>query len=147
MLLKDIMSRDVTTIDSEATIREAAQTMKAHDVGFLPVLHESVCAGVITDRDIVVRVIADGLDPNTTTVAMVMSHGVPTAERHQLRGNASVAALHEDATVEDAVDLMNKLDVQRLAVYDTEEHVIGIISRHDLASPAEPTTRQVHQAI
>jgi CBS domain-containing protein len=141
MFIRDVMTRGVTMIDMDTSITEAARLMREAHVGFLPVLEEHVCAGVLTDRDIVLRVVAEGRDPGATTAAMVMSHGVPTPDRHELGGNMSVAALYEDVSVDEAIDVMNKLDVQRILVYDGSEQIIGVVSRHDLPCVA----REMHE--
>jgi CBS domain-containing protein len=122
-LLKDIMTESPETIAPEASLRNAAETMRDCDTGFLPVVSEGSIEGVITDRDIVVRAIADGLDPDETAVSDVM-----TEEYHSLL---------EDQTVDEALDLMEAQEVRRVLVLDRSENIVGVVSLGDLAVRTE----------
>ena len=135
MVVRDIMTETVAVIDVDTTIHDAAVVMKDFGVGFLPVLHEDVCAGVLTDRDIVCRVIAEDLDPHDTTAAMVLSTGLSKVVDRDTAGNAVVASVAEDAPVETALELMDQLNVHRLAVHDDNYTMIGVVSRHDIRRP------------
>src|SRR6476659_3581917 len=73
MRVDDVMTRDVVTVPIEATIAEAAELMKKHDIGFLPVVADDILIGVVTDRDLVVRGICERADPYLTPVRYVMS--------------------------------------------------------------------------
>lgn len=131
MLLKDVMSSTVKTIPSSASVRDAARAMVGSDVGFLLVIHEDVCAGVLTDRDIVVRVVASDRDPARTYVAEVMSRSAPGAD---LENNMSdrIASLPEDTPVDQAIQFMDDRQVRRVAVHDHELRIVGVVSRADL---------------
>ena len=76
MRLSEILSRDVETLPPDATIREAAQRMRSLDVGAMPVCDGSHLLGMITDRDITIRAIADGRDPAQTPVKDAMTPNV-----------------------------------------------------------------------
>ncbi|MBX3442111.1 MAG: CBS domain-containing protein [Planctomyces sp.] len=134
-------------IDSSATVEEAARQMAASDIGFLPVVHESVCAGAVTDRDLVTRVLAAGLDPKTTLVREVMSHPVRKADAAREGGVAGLISISADAPLDEALARMNERNVTRLAVHDENQRLIGIISRSDAPAfrpedaAAPPVTR------
>jgi len=136
MLLKEIMTPVVDTIDSEASVAEAARVMESRDVGFLPITLEGVCAGAITDRDIVTRVIAKGLDPATTLVREIMSHRLRAEEPNGRETNAGLISLPDHADVDEAIQVMDEQNVRRIAVHDRDYRIIGVVSRADL-----PTNR------
>lgn len=118
MKLKDIMSRDVQSVLPGATLREAATTMRELDVGALPVCDGTRISGMITDRDIVVRGLANG-HGERATVAEVMTPGVVWS--------------YEDDAVETAAKLMQERQIRRMPVLDREKRLVGIVSLGDLA--------------
>jgi CBS domain-containing protein len=132
MLVSDLMTHTVATIDVDTTVRDAAEMMRDFDIGFLPVTHEEVCAGVLTDRDIVLRVVAEGLDPTTTTAGMILPGGITRIAGRDLAGSAAVASVPQDATAEEALQRMEDLGIHRLAVHNDELTIIGVISLTDL---------------
>ncbi|HTL46467.1 MAG TPA: CBS domain-containing protein [Verrucomicrobiae bacterium] len=120
MKLKELMTTHVQTIEPEATLQEAAEEMRNWDVGALPVCDKANTAiGFITDRDIVVRAIAKGLDPVKTQVKEVMS--------------AEVLSCPASYDLERAVGIMKEKRVRRMIVTDTNNSPIGMISLGDLA--------------
>lgn len=135
-LIRDVMTHTVWTIDTTATVREAAQLMAAKDIGFLPVIHERSSAGVLTDRDIVVRVVAEGLDPDRTYVGSVLSADRGSGGAVAEPRNASVASLDEDTPLEEAVRYMDEKNVRRVIVHDKDYRIIGVVSRADLPEVA-----------
>src|SRR5580658_4755171 len=100
MQVCQIMSTDLQFTTPQSTVREAAVKMRAFDVGVLPVCQGSRLVGIVTDRDITVRVAAVGLPPTVVTVDEAMT-GHPTA-------------CHETDDVTDAAKLMEELQVRRL---------------------------------
>jgi CBS domain-containing protein len=120
MRVEDLMSHVVAAIAADATLRQAATQMKSHDVGWLPVLNSREVIGVVSDRDIVVRAVASGLDPEATRVKEVMTP-VPFWCAF-------------DATVEGAAEFMAKQKVRRLLVADHRKQPVGVISLGDLAA-------------
>jgi CBS domain-containing protein len=136
-IVSDFMSRDVATVESTASVRQAAQLMAKHDVGFLPVLHESVAAGVVTDRDIVVRAIAQNLDLDATSVGAILS--TETKPRHEGADEitSGIGTLLEDTPIETAVRFMDERGIRRAAVHDRDFRLVGVISRADLPSTCE----------
>lgn len=119
MLLKDVMTRDPRNIRPDATLQEAAETMKALDVGALPVCANDHLIGMITDRDITIRAVAGGCDPRGTPVWEAMSD--------------KLVFCYEDDTVESAAKLMEEKQIRRLPVFDRNHRLTGIVSLGDLA--------------
>ncbi len=117
------MSSPLETINAEATITNAAEKMKSFDIGVLPVMNEDEVVGIITDRDIVVRVIAEGLDPQSTQVKRAMT--------------TEIFSCPEDMDIEDAAKLMEDRQVHRLLVLGEEGAVTGILSIGDIARKTE----------
>jgi CBS domain-containing protein len=116
--ISEVMSSDVQTISPDATIEEAAQEMRDGDFGLVPVAEDEELLGVITDRDIAVRAVAEGRDPSTL-VREIMSEEVVWAG--------------EDDSVEDAARIMSDHQIRRLPVVDAEQHLVGIVSLGDFA--------------
>jgi len=120
----DIMSRDVTVIREEESVRTAAERLAGEDVGALPICdREQNIKGMLTDRDIVVRVVARGKDPAQTT-ARELEMG-------------EVVTVRPDDSIERAEDLMAQHQVRRLPVVENGK-VVGMISQADIARNAPP---------
>lgn len=119
MQLKDLMTPNVEVVRPDTPLREAAERMRELNVGVMPVVEGERLVGILTDRDIAVRAVADGDDPNTTSVVDVMSR--------------DVAFCYEDQALEEAADLMEQLQVRRLPILDRADQLVGIISLGDLA--------------
>jgi CBS domain-containing protein len=118
---REIMSPEVEFARREDTIRDAARKMAQFDVGALPVCNEERrIDGMITDRDIAVRVVAEGRDPNETRVGDV-------------QGQEEVVTIGADDSVEEALKTMQRYAVRRLPVIDGHE-VVGMVSQADLAT-------------
>lgn len=119
MQIKDLMTRDVGLIDPARTISEASRMMKDDDVGVLPVAEDDRLVGMISDRDIVVRAVADGKDPAATPVRDAMS------ER--------ILCCYEDQSPEDVAANMGENRVRRLPVLNHDKRLVGIVSLGDLS--------------
>lgn len=130
MMVRDIMSTEVTALAPTATIAEVAQTMRYLDVGSIPLVERGRLVGVITDRDIVVRVVADGLDPHLETAELYMTRSPITAA--------------PDWTAEQAQQVMAREQIRRLPVVDGE-HLVGYLALGDLA--AQGKDRQVGETL
>jgi len=122
MTIQDIMTRDVITVPSSMTIAEVARTMRHSDVGSLPVVDDGKLVGVITDRDIVTRVVAEGRDPQ-----------VEQAQDY-LTSDLVVAA--PDWSIERASQIMAREQIRRLPVVDGGV-LVGYIALADLAATDE----------
>lgn len=120
MKLKQIMTNNIATIHLEDTVEAAARIMRDRDVGFLPVYEGNELVGVLSDRDIVVRCIAEGLSAN--------------AKLSQLLVTSPAISCFEDQSVEDAAQLMYKNQVRRLVILDRKtKQLVGVVSLGDLA--------------
>jgi len=113
------MSVDPICIASTQSVSDAARQMSNNDVGAVIVEDADKVAGILTDRDIAVRVVAEGLDPSATTAADVCTR--------------DVVALSPDDDLDRAVDLMRSQAVRRLLVLDSKQRAVGILSLGDLA--------------
>lgn len=120
----DIMSKDVTVIREDETVREAAERLAKDDIGVLPICDEQKqIRGVLTDRDIVVHVVARGMDPATTR-ARDMEQG-------------ELITLRPDDSIQHACDLMAQYKVRRLPVVDNGR-IVGMVSQADVAKSVSP---------
>ena len=119
MLLRDMMSARVEDIPADATLMQAAEMMKQLDIGAIPVRENDRLIGMITDRDITVRAVAEGRDPKQVPVRDAMSR--------------DVWFCYEDQSVESAARLMEEKQIRRLPVFDRTERAVGIVSLGDLA--------------
>jgi CBS domain-containing protein len=118
--LRDVMTTGVETVAPGDTIRFAAEKMDALDVGSLPVCDGERLIGVVTDRDLAVRAVASGRDPNRTAVIEAMTP-------------ALVFALEEQG-IDDAVELMREHEIRRLPIVDDRRRLVGIVALADLAT-------------
>jgi CBS domain-containing protein len=116
--IREVMTADPRTVDAGATLVDAAREMRDGDVGALIVVENGSVAGIVTDRDIVVRAIADGKDPGSTRVSDVATMNPVT--------------LTVDQTVEDAIRTMREQDIRRIPVVQ-DGRPAGIVSLGDLA--------------
>lgn len=116
----DIMSTDVCTVEPQESLRRAAQLMQENDIGALPVCQDRHLLGMVTDRDITVRGVADGLDADSTTVSDVMS--------------GDVQCCSEDQDAQEAMRLMGEKQLRRLPVLDAQRNLVGIVALADLAT-------------
>jgi CBS domain-containing protein len=132
MQLSEVMTRTVETIPATASVREAATVMQRHAIGFLPVIHEGVCAGVLTDRDIVTRLVATGGNPDRTVVADVMSHHQVNPEGAGSRANKAIIVLPQNTSADEAARFMDNQHIHHLAVCDDDQQIVGVVSRGDL---------------
>lgn len=119
MQLKDIMSPAVRMIAADASLVDAAIEMSKADIGFLAIVDQKI-VGVLTDRDIIVRAIAEGRDPGETTARDIMT--------------TDIFVLSQDDLVEDAALAMQKRRVRRLLVQDDAGKCVGVVSLGDLAA-------------
>ena len=117
--IKDVMTPGVEVVTPNATLREAAEKMRDLNVGPLPVCDGQKLAGMITDRDIVVRGIAMGHDPNTSKVRDVLT--------------AEVEYCYEDDPVDKAAQLMRDKQIRRVLVVDRNKNLVGIVSLGDVS--------------
>jgi CBS domain-containing protein len=122
---RDIMTKDVVCGTSQSTVSEVARLMKSEDIG--PVLivdneQSKTLIGIVTDRDLVLKVIAEGLDPKTTRVGDVMSKKLVTC--------------YADDDIETAMKSMAQFQLRRIPVVGENMQLVGIISQADVATRA-----------
>ena len=117
-ILRDIVKdRKLYSIDAASTVLEAARFMKEHNIGALPVLRNGELAGIVSERDIMNRVVAAGRMPGTTTVSEVMT--------------ANPRAVPADETVEECLFIMREFGFRHLPIVDGKE-LKGLVSLRDI---------------
>jgi len=117
--IHDVMTRNIDYVTAEETIEQAAAKMKEANVGDMPVVVGGEAVGMLTDRDITIRIAALGLDPQKTYVSDAMTEGI--------------VACREDDDVETATRLMGEKQVRRLMVVKDGGELSGVVSLGDLA--------------
>ncbi|MDI9616042.1 MAG: CBS domain-containing protein [Methanothrix sp.] len=122
MRVREIMSRPVLTVDADMDVLDAASRMISANVGSLIVVREGKPIGIITERDLVKKVVARAEDPRRVRVGDVM--------------NSPLIKIHPDASLRDAAELMLKSGVKRLPVISNDGKLLGIITDTDLVSGA-----------
>ena len=118
MPISNYCQRDVRTIAVDATLRAAAKQMADEGVGCLVAVAGRSVRGILTDRDVALRVVREGLDPDTTNVAAALTHDPLT--------------IHTRSPLRVATGLMRRRAVRRLPVVDEKEELVGMISLDDL---------------
>jgi CBS domain-containing protein len=118
MPVADYCQRDVRTIDVEATLREAAQRMAEEGVGSLVAVQREHPRALLTDRDLALLVLREGLDPDVVRVGDALSH--------------DPVVVHADAPLRAAAALMRRRAVRRLPVVDERQRLVGVIAFDDL---------------
>jgi CBS domain-containing protein len=120
MRVSEIMTRDVIAVPVDATLVEAAELMRDHDVGFLPVIASDLLVGVITDRDLVIRAMCENMHPALTLVRSIMS--------------TKPVWCYEEDVLTDAADILANNHVHRLIVVDSDRKLCGLLSIDDVAA-------------
>jgi CBS domain-containing protein len=120
------MTKQVVYLPAETTVDEAAQAMRAADIGDVVVTDGPALAGIVTDRDIVVRAVAEGQDPSRMTVGSIAS--------------TDLVMIQQDASPREAVRLMRDRAVRRLLVCDADRQLVGVVSLGDLAMQLDPSS-------
>ena len=119
MKVEQIMTRNTETISHDETAEQAARRMAELNIGFLPVTEGENLVGVLTDRDLVVRVLAKGANPAKTPATEIMTREVETVS--------------EDQDIEDAAELMKEKQIRRVVVRDAGGVISGVVALGDLA--------------
>ena len=137
MIARDLMTRNVECIAPDMPLEEAARRMKRLDVGFLPVCEQDRLIGTITDRDIVLRVVAEGKDVKQCRAREVLT--------------PSVFWCFEDQSADEIAEYMSKQEIRRVLILDRNKRLAGVISIGDLAkrgdeSTAGETIREIAEA-
>lgn len=119
MQVKEIMTCSVETVDSEASLIEAARKMRSLEVGALPVWEDGKLIGMITDRDIAIRAVAEEKSPAGTSVKQIMT--------------SNVCCCLEDDDIYEAARMMEERSIHRLLVVNSNNDPVGFVSLSDLA--------------
>lgn len=119
MNISEVMTPNVRVVSPHDTLQFAAQLMEEIDVGLLPVTENEELIGTLTDRDITIRAVAQGLSPEETQVSEVMT--------------SDALYVFEDQSVDEAAQDMSDFQVRRLPVLNRENHLVGIVALADLA--------------
>jgi len=130
--VRDAMTEDPRSVATSASVVEAARIMREAHIGSLPVTDGEQLVGMITDRDITTRVVAEAVDPQTTSVGDVYSRDVIRVEA--------------DEDDEEAVELMARHQVRRLPVVE-DGRLIGIVAQADIALKEHEKTGELVEAI
>lgn len=122
--IREVMSAPALTIDAEAPIQQAARVMRDQDIGDVIVMDDSQIAGIVTDRDIAVRAVAEGADP-TTPVREVCSN--------------EIVAVSPDDTIDHAIQLMRERALRRIPAVE-DDRPVGIVTLGDMALERDPSS-------
>jgi CBS domain-containing protein len=117
--IKDVMTHDVVTLAPTSKVTQAAEAMKSLNVGAIPICDGGRLLGMVTDRDLVVRVIAEHRNPETETINNIMT--------------TDVDYCYEDQTVEEAAHVMEDRQVRRMPIVNHDKELVGIVSLGDVA--------------
>jgi CBS domain-containing protein len=119
MKIKDIMTKDIVCVDAKSTASDAAKKMKDQDVGTVLVIDENQLKGLVTDRAITTRTIAEEKDPRNVPITDIMTK--------------DIIGCSEDDDVFEALQTMGKNKIRRLPVVNSESQLVGIVSLSDIA--------------
>jgi CBS domain-containing protein len=134
MKVKEIMHKGAECVAPDTFVTTLAKKMLVDDIGVLPVHENGRLIGIVTDRDIALRAIANGKDVSTLTAREVMTSGV--------------SCCHDIENVEDAVRLMESKHIRRLPVLDENEKLVGMLSLGDVsAAMSRDVTGELMQAV
>ncbi|HYS55322.1 MAG TPA: CBS domain-containing protein [Thermoanaerobaculia bacterium] len=123
--IRDVMTPNPASVTEKESVKRAAEIMKREDAGVVPVLDGRKIVGIVTDRDIVVRVIAEGKDCSNAKVGDAMSKQVRTVK--------------DDTPVDDVLELMSREQIRRVPVCNSSDELVGIVSIGDIASESKDT--------
>ena len=124
MKVKQAMHKGVQWVDPGTSVEHLARSMREHDIGAIPIGENDRLIGMVTDRDLVCRCLAMGLDPKTTTARDVMTKG-------------TVFCL-DTQELDDAVRVMETKKVRRLPVINAKKRMVGMLSLGDVYNAASP---------
>jgi len=131
--VRDLMTANPECVSEKDSIRDVARIMKSQDTGVVPVVDGKKIIGLVTDRDIVVRGIAEGKDVSELTVHEVMTKSVRT--------------VREDQDLNDVLRTMGNAEVRRVPVVNQNDELVGIVSMSDIATNTENQTGRIGKAV
>jgi CBS domain-containing protein len=121
--VREVMTSKLCSIDTDKSVAYAAKMMRDEDVGLAPIVEGDRLVGVLTDRDIAVRVVAEGRDPEQVKVTEVASRDLVTLDPQQ--------------DLDEAIGLMAKHQVRRLPVVEEDGRLVGVVAQADVAQQAD----------
>jgi CBS domain-containing protein len=132
--IRELMTANPCSIDADKSVSYAAKMMKDEDVGLAPIVEGDKLVGTVTDRDIAIRVVAEGKDPESTTVREIASTQLVTIDPQQ--------------SLDEALRLMAQHQVRRLPVVEEDGRLVGVVAQADVAREGEDSkTGQVVEQI
>jgi CBS domain-containing protein len=123
--IKDVMTSNPCSIDADKSVAYAAKMLRDEDVGVAPIVEREKLIGMLTDRDIAIRVVAEGRDPDQVTVRDVASRQVVTIDPQQ--------------DLDEALRIMAKHKVRRLPVVEEDGKLVGVVAQADVAREGDDT--------
>jgi CBS domain-containing protein len=120
--IRDLMTSNPRSLESGSSVVEAARLMRDEDAGIVPIVEGDRLVGTVTDRDIAVRVVAEGKSPDSTTVGEISSRELVTVDPQQ--------------DLDEALRLMARHQVRRLPVVEEDGKLVGIVAQADVAKHA-----------
>jgi CBS domain-containing protein len=123
--IKDVMTSNPCSVDAEKSVAYAAKMMRDEDVGLAPVVEGDKLIGMLTDRDIAIRVVAEGRNPEEVKVSEVASKQVVTIDPQQ--------------DLDEALRIMAKHQVRRLPVVEEDGRLVGVVAQADVAREGDDT--------
>src|SRR2546429_1408556 len=122
--VQELMTSNPCSIDSNKSVAYAAKMMRDENVGLAPIVEGDRLVGTVTDRDVTIRVVAEGKDPESTKVKEIASTDLVTVDPQQ--------------DLDEALRLMAQHQVRRLPVVENEGRVVGVLAQADIAEEAKP---------
>jgi CBS domain-containing protein len=132
--ISDVMTSNPRGVETSTPVADAARIMKAEDVGSVPIVEGNRLVGMLTDRDVAIRVVAEGKDPQSTTAGQIASRDLVTIDPQQ--------------DLDEALQLMARHQVRRLPVVEEDGRLVGIVAQADVAQVGDDArTGEVVQQI
>ena len=122
--IRDLMTPNPATIEPNQPVAEAARLMREYDAGIIPIVEGDRLSGTVTDRDITIRVVAEGRDPQSTTIGEIASRDIVTIDPEQ--------------NLDEALRLMAQHQVRRLPVVEEDGRLVGMLAQADVARTQSP---------
>ena len=129
MNVEDIMVKNVITVNKDETVSNAVDIMNEHNIGCLIVVSEGIAIGILTERDLLKRVLAKSKDPRETKVYEVMTR--------------PLIYVGPDTDIDKAKEIMSKFRIKKLPVIDSEGRLVGLITVTDIANSLERMLRKL----
>lgn len=131
--IRDVMTSNPKTVSEKDSVFDVARIMRDQDTGVVPVVDGKKIIGMVTDRDIVVRAVADGKDLKSCRVNEVMTRQVRTVK--------------DDASIREVLDMMSGAQIRRVPVVDRNNELVGIVSMKDIATDTSHQDSKVGQTV